>query len=105
MPNWRAACVDSGDPEAAISAFFQLAAYKRVTHCFVYGVFSNRKDVFPAAKITFGGLEDFFPAMLGSDRIYRTWHNTFFSATQGSEVFSDTFACVLVKKETLEIRW
>lgn len=58
-------CIDTGNPQLAISTFLQLTAYECVAHSFVHCVFSNGKDVFPSAEVAFGCLQDFFAPCTG----------------------------------------
>lgn len=66
--------VDTGDPQAAVFALLEFAAYIGVGHTFLYNVFGNGVDILALAIETFGLLEDLFAACFGSNGIYGTRH-------------------------------
>ena len=61
--------VDAGDPKAAVSALFKFAADISEGHGSVHCIFCNGENVFAAAKVALGSVENFFPPLARGYRI------------------------------------
>ncbi len=105
-------CIDTGNPQPAVSPFLQLPPDIGEGHCTVNRVFGYGPDVFAGAEKTFGLFEYFFAPSSGGNRIYGTWHFIVFlvqhrdrKAVYGNQIFTVLISCTLVKKWLGQLRF